>query len=173
MLKLLSAAALFILITASCAQQEAGGDGESSDTDKALSVLDQTSEVNQDSNAQIDFPFRSHDFGKIVEGDKAVHKFLFTNTGTDTLVIKKARASCGCTSANNSKFVAPGEEGYINVEFNSQGRTGVNNKTVTVMSNSKIEPEVTLQFSAEVLTQEEAIEQGVKPFAEREGAPKG
>lgn len=152
---------------AACDQQQQSEDGAAEAGEEARSVLDQTSEVNADSGAKIDFPRRSHDFGQIVEGDKAKHTFNFRNIGTDTLVIKNARASCGCTTANNSKRVAPGEEGYINVEFNSEGRVGKNSKTVTVSSNSEIEPEVVLQFQAEVLTAEEAVNAGVKPLSER------
>lgn len=82
------------------------------------------------------FNTEEYDWSKVTEGEIVRHTFSFTNTGSEPLVIQNARASCGCTTPDWTKEpVAPGEEGKIEVEFNSKGRVGIQNKTVTVTGN--------------------------------------
>jgi len=53
------------------------------------------------------------------------------------LVIRSAQGSCGCTVPEFPKDpVAPGEEGVINVTFDSAGKEGHQEKTVTIISNT-------------------------------------
>lgn len=91
------------------------------------------------------------DFGKIREGQKLEVSFRFKNTGDKPLVIEKVQPSCGCTVAEQSKEpVAPGQEGQIRATFNSEGRTGVNHKTLSVFANTKEAGVHSLQFMVEV-----------------------
>lgn len=77
-----------------------------------------------------------YDFGTITEGETVKHSFKFSNTGNAELIIASANASCGCTVPEFSKDpVRPGEEGKIDVEFNSSGKPGTNQKQVTVTYN--------------------------------------
>lgn len=77
-----------------------------------------------------------HDFGKITQGEKVQHTFRFTNTGENPLKIENVKPSCGCTTPDWTKEeVAPGSEGYVTVEFDSKGKSGVQNKSVTVTGN--------------------------------------
>lgn len=91
------------------------------------------------------------DLGEAKEGDKVRHSFEFKNTGHEPLIIQSAKGSCGCTVPNYSKIpVAPGEFGYIDIEFDSKGRLGVNNKEVTIIANTN--PSVTkVSFSVKVI----------------------
>ena len=78
-----------------------------------------------------------HDFGGINEGDVVEHTFAFKNTGEAPLIISNARASCGCTVPEWPKEpIAVGESGEIKVRFNSKGKPGMQNKTVTVTANT-------------------------------------
>jgi len=72
------------------------------------------------------------------------------NTGNSDLIITKVEASCGCTVAKYSKEpVKPGEEGLIEVIFDTSGRNGMQHKTVTILANTQ--PNVTrLEFTAEI-----------------------
>jgi hypothetical protein len=80
-----------------------------------------------------------HDFGSIPEGPKAYHEFVFTNTGREPVVIERAQASCGCTVPEISKEpVAPGKTGTIKVEYNSDGRPGNFDKSITVYVKSGV-----------------------------------
>jgi outer membrane biosynthesis protein TonB len=79
-----------------------------------------------------------HDFGNIKAGDIVKHTFSFKNTGKAPLIIESATATCGCTIPNYPKEpVAPGEEGKIDVQFNSTGKTGQQNKVITIRANTQ------------------------------------
>ncbi|HYG38743.1 MAG TPA: DUF1573 domain-containing protein [Cytophagales bacterium] len=85
----------------------------------------------------ITFKEKSYDFGTIQEGEKVRHTFEFTNTGEAPLIIQNASASCGCTVPNwPHEPIAPGKSGKIDVEFNSAGKTGPQNKTVSITANT-------------------------------------
>lgn len=79
-----------------------------------------------------------HDFGKVGPKSENKHTFKFTNTGNVPLIIKDAKASCGCTIPKKPEEpIPPGEEGEMEVIFKPKpGQEGtVVNKTVTVTAN--------------------------------------
>ena len=79
-----------------------------------------------------------YNFNKIKEGDVVEYSYRFKNTGTKPLVIEQAAASCGCTVPEKPEHpIAPGEIGYVKVKFNSQGRPGEAQKTISVTSNAR------------------------------------
>ena len=79
----------------------------------------------------------ARDFGKITEGQKLAVSFRFKNTGNKPLVIESVQPACGCTVADYPKQpIAPGEEGEITGEFNSEGRAGQQHKEITVTTNT-------------------------------------
>jgi hypothetical protein len=83
------------------------------------------------------FKTDTHDFGAIAEGEKVSYSFQFTNSGNADLLISSAAGSCGCTVPEYSKEpVPPGQTGNINVIFNSSGKEGHQNKTVTIVANT-------------------------------------
>jgi hypothetical protein len=91
------------------------------------------------------------DYGKIPEGQKLDVAFRFRNTGTTPLVIGRVQPSCGCTIAEQPREpIAPGAEGQIRASFNSEGRLGVNHKTLLVTANTKGSQSYSLQFVVEV-----------------------
>ena len=49
--------------------------------------------------AKIFFPETQHDFGIVKEGQKVEYTFKFQNNGTESLIIKDVKTSCGCTAA--------------------------------------------------------------------------
>lgn len=81
-------------------------------------------------------PEDSHDFGRITQGEKVSYAFIFKNTGGSDLVISNAQGSCGCTVPTYPKGpVKPGEEAKIDVVFDSEGKSGLVQKTVTLTTN--------------------------------------
>jgi hypothetical protein len=85
----------------------------------------------------ITFEENSFDFGNIKEGTKVSHAFKFKNTGKSDLIIGDARGNCGCTVPKYpTQPIEPGETGVIDVEFNSAGKHGKQNKTVTLVTNT-------------------------------------
>lgn len=89
-----------------------------------------------------------YDFGTLTEGDTVEHVFKFTNTGEFPLIINNITVSCGCTTPEWPREpIAPGATSSIRVRFNSRGKSGEQNKTVTVIANT--DPAMTdLQFRA-------------------------
>ena len=85
----------------------------------------------------------------------ATYEFKFKNTGNQPVVIANVQASCGCTTPDWTKTpVLPGKTGIIKAMYNSAGRPGVFNKTVTVTSNAA-EPSKVLSIKGTVLTKEQ------------------
>lgn len=99
----------------------------------------------------ITFEKTDFDFGRIYDGEKVKCNFRFSNTGKSDLIITSAKGSCGCTVPEYPKNpVRPGESGSITVEFNSSGRKGQQNKTITVSTNAQ-PPTVVLTIRAMVV----------------------
>ncbi|BDS10465.1 DUF1573 domain-containing protein [Aureispira anguillae] len=93
--------------------------------------------ISPEEAATIEFEEEVFDFGDIVEGESVEHLFKFKNTGKNPLVISHAQGSCGCTVPEWPKDpIAPGEGGEIKVKFNSKGKHGEQNKTVTISANT-------------------------------------
>jgi len=96
-----------------------------------------------------------HDFGSIKDGDVVEHVFSFVNSGEAPLIISDAKATCGCTVPDWPKEPIPvGGKGEIKVRFNSKGKPGVNNKTVTLTANTWPTTE-RLQIKANVIKEGE------------------
>ncbi len=78
-----------------------------------------------------------HDFGSVQEGGNADFDFVFTNTGTEPIIIERAQPACGCTASEWTKEpVLPGKTGFVRASYHTQGRPGPFTKTVTVLSNA-------------------------------------
>jgi hypothetical protein len=90
-------------------------------------------------------------FGTIKKGDKAEHTFTITNKGKSNLVIRKVKASCGCTAIKPEKTVIePGEKTAITAIFNSAGKSGRQNKSITVITNDPLSSNVLLRVQGTV-----------------------
>ncbi len=99
----------------------------------------------------ISFGENIHDFGILKDGEVVTYKFKFTNTGNTDLIISSASASCGCTVPSFPKEpIKPGQESAIDVQFNSSGKIGKNEKQVSILSNT-VPNETYLIIKAEVL----------------------
>jgi len=87
--------------------------------------------------AKISFEEPTFDFGEITEGDIIKHQFKFKNTGNAELVIHSAKASCGCTDPSYPFLgIAPGEEGYIGVTYNSVSKDGPQKPDILIKTNA-------------------------------------
>lgn len=85
---------------------------------------------------EIVFTENEFDFGTINQGDKVMHVFTFKNTGSNDLIISTANGSCGCTVPEFTKDpISPGKTGTMKVSFSSTGKSGPQQKTVTVSAN--------------------------------------
>ncbi len=94
--------------------------------------------VKKKKRAKIEFGETTHKFGTIKTGDKVQHKFKFKNTGSAPLVIKNVDVSCGCTFPSYPFLpIKPGEDGEIDVTFDSKNKIGRQKPTITVVTNGR------------------------------------
>lgn len=112
--------------------------------------------VDPDKMPAITFAETHFDMGRIVQGTKVDHQFTFTNTGGSALVITDVRGSCGCTVSKEwpREPVPPGSTARISVTFDSEGRSGRQDKTVTIVANTN-PPSHVLTLSGEVVAPEQ------------------
>ena len=91
-------------------------------------------------------------FGKVVQGALVEKTWSFTNVGGSDLVITDVRGTCGCTVGKDwpKAPVHPGEGGTITVTFDSEGRSGLQDKTITVTGNTQ-PPTTVLLLKGEVV----------------------
>jgi hypothetical protein len=108
--------------------------------------------VNEKDLPKITFEKSHFDMGQVVQGSKVSHTFSFKNTGGSALVLTDVRGSCGCTVGREwpKHPVKPGEKGTLEVVFDSEGRSGRQDKTVTVVANTT-PPSTVLTLSGEVV----------------------
>jgi len=109
-------------------------------------------DVDTDALPRIEFAYTHVDFGKVVQGNKVDSIYQFKNTGGSPLVITDVRGSCGCTVGKDwpKQPVPPGSSATISVSFDSEGRSGRQDKTVTVVANT-VPPSSVLTLTAEVV----------------------
>lgn len=114
----------------------------SSQSNSAL-PSEQSNPASNAPKTEIKFDEDKFDFGELTQGDIVHHTFSFTNTGSNPLIITNAVGSCGCTVPTYPKEpIAPGAKGNIEVQFNSAGKEGLQNKTVTLTANTEPPPTV-------------------------------
>lgn len=84
---------------------------------------------------------------------EAVGTFKYENVGQKPIRITDVHTSCGCTIASRKKDIAePGEKGEITATFHIQGRTGVQQKQITVTTDDPQTPTTVLTLKTIVPT---------------------
>jgi hypothetical protein len=79
----------------------------------------------------------SFDFGEINQDESISIEFKLKNIGNAPLIIRSVKGSCGCTVPEWPREpIKPGNEASIKVTFDSKGKTGKQNKRVTLMTNA-------------------------------------
>tara|TARA_B100000902_G_scaffold218106_1_gene207279 strand:+ start:276 stop:767 length:492 start_codon:yes stop_codon:yes gene_type:complete len=100
-------------------------------------------------DATIDFESKVVDYGVIDNKSDGARKFVFKNNGTEPLIIKNAKGSCGCTVPTWPREpIAPGASGEIGVQYDTK-RVGKFTKTITLTTNAGKAP-VILTIKGEV-----------------------
>ncbi|HMR44407.1 MAG TPA: DUF1573 domain-containing protein [Saprospiraceae bacterium] len=108
------------------------------------------------SNAEMAFEVTEIDYGTIEQGSDPLRIFKFTNKGTEPLIIKNAKGSCGCTVPSYPKEpIMPGEAGAIEVRYDTN-RVGPFTKRVTITTNENGENTRVLTIKGNVNKKEEA-----------------
>ena len=82
---------------------------------------------------------------------EAVAVYHFTNTGKTPVKIGELEVACDCVSAEVAKKdFAPGETGEIKVTFAIEGRDGLHQKTIQVLSDDPARPSTTLELTVNI-----------------------
>lgn len=90
--------------------------------------------------------------GKVFRGDVVERTLILKNTGTDTLLLQRVDASCGCTGTVVSSHSIPaGSSGTLRVTFNSKNFSGQVHKTVTINSNASNAHSLVVEFTADII----------------------
>ena len=87
----------------------------------------------------IAFDSTEKSFGRVSQGALVEKTCSFTNAGGSDLLITDVRGTCGCTVGKDwpKAPVRPGQGGTITVTFDSEGRSGAQDKTITVTANTR------------------------------------
>ncbi|XOV91114.1 MAG: DUF1573 domain-containing protein [Bacteroidota bacterium] len=111
----------------------------------ALSIMAQTPDGDAETvvnGPKISFAKAKYDFGEVNQGEKVQYDFIYTNAGTEPLIISDVKTTCGCTAPNWSReALAPGDSTALKVVFSSVGKRGMQAKVITVYSNAVNNPE--------------------------------
>ncbi len=127
-----------LLVATSCSSEKKTENDENADLVDLVRnpITAGTETANPDELPNIKFDTEEHDFGTIQQGEKVQYAFKFKNTGKVDLIISSAQGSCGCTVPQYPKQpLKPGTEATIDVTFDSAGKQGKQNKTVTLITN--------------------------------------
>ncbi|MCK9212444.1 MAG: DUF1573 domain-containing protein, partial [Ignavibacteriaceae bacterium] len=107
------------------------------------------------SGPRIQANISQYNFGEITEGTVVKFSFQVKNIGDQVLHITNIMTSCGCTAAAmQNDEIQPGKETQINIEFNSQGKSGIQHKVVSVASNDASNPSMKLEMTGKVLSKD-------------------
>jgi hypothetical protein len=128
---------ILLLVSLALVSCNSSSDEKTITTDLVNSPLTANSNAEKVLTPNIEMLETSYNFGEIQQGESVTHDFILKNTGDADLLVSAAKGSCGCTVPEWPKTpIAKGEEAAIKVTFNSAGRSGKQNKTVTLVTNA-------------------------------------
>jgi hypothetical protein len=128
---------ILLLVSLALVSCNSSSDEKTITTDLVNSPLTANSNAEKVLTPNIEMLETSYNFGEIQQGESVTHDFILKNTGEADLIISAAKGSCGCTVPEWPKTpIAKGEEATIKVTFNSAGKSGKQNKTVTLVTNA-------------------------------------
>jgi Protein of unknown function (DUF1573) len=110
------------------------------------------SRAGADERPNMRFDADSYDAGRVSQGTQVEHTFTFTNDGDAPLLITDVRGSCGCTVPRTwpRHPVPEGKKGSITVTFDTKGRSGLQDKTISIVANT-VPPTTVVHLRAEVM----------------------
>jgi hypothetical protein len=124
----------FVFIVTSCKQESAAD--KITDADMKA-IKEEKAMIGKFPKIELDK--ETHDFGTIAEGALVETEFMVKNIGETDLVITEAKGSCGCTVPEPPKEpIKPGASAPIKVSFDSKGKPGNQEKTVTLTTNTEV-----------------------------------
>lgn len=74
----------------------------------------------------------SQNFGTATQGELVTIYFMYENHSDEPVTITEASPSCGCTVANYTETVQPGQRGFVQADLDTAGRLGAITRRVDV-----------------------------------------
>lgn len=103
-----------------------------------------------------------HDYGTIKQGANGTCEFTITNSGSEPLIISRAKGSCGCTVPDWPKEpIMPGTSAVMSVKYDTK-RVGPINKSVTITSNATGNESKVVRIKGNILKSENTQDTPVK-----------
>ena len=91
-------------------------------------------------------------FGNVKAGTMLDREIKLINTGKKELIIRHAQSNCSClTVTPGLRVLKPGQETSLKILLNTTGRTGPQNKSVTIYSTDSQNPVQRITFTAGVV----------------------
>lgn len=101
--------------------------------------------------ARLEISKTKHDFEYLNSNTKARFSIELTNSGYDTLYVRKVFANCSYIQAEKlPEFILPNKSHSIDIVFNTKGREGRYSKNVTILVNDPLKPKRIIQVKARV-----------------------
>jgi hypothetical protein len=90
------------------------------------------------------------EFSTVAQGEVIEANFKLVNEGSEPLLVKAVRPTCGCTVAEFDKEIAAEGEGWIKAKLDTSGFSGPITKSILVVTNDPETPSMSLVIKAEV-----------------------
>lgn len=156
----LAAMSLLVVLAVSC---EKGKEVKKEEAGAEKAQVEEVSKVNAEEAPVLSLDEEIYDLGEVQAGKTVEKTIAFKNTGKTPLIVKKAKASCGCTIPEYSdKPVAPGEEGSLVVKYTAPAYNGSQMKSVTLTTNT-VEGRESFRIKANVVGGKEKNQPKPKP----------
>lgn len=89
-----------------------------------------------------------YSFGQIEEGQLIEKEFTFKNVGKGDLIIRKIKASCGCTTVEPAdRVIKAGQTSSFKASVRTTGFSGRIAKSITVITNDPITPNILVRMT--------------------------
>jgi hypothetical protein len=92
-------------------------------------------------------------FGTFYEGYHPSKEIRITNIGNAPLLIHDVSSTCSCSKFVLSKYILlPCDTAILNIKFISDGKAGLSERNISIMSNDSTQNVSSIRFSANVLS---------------------
>jgi hypothetical protein len=144
-----------LLACVACLMAACGSDTSENNSSKGKKPLEHPMELDDKDTVNyttVQWLDSTMDIGSVTAGKKVDLVFRFRNTGDKALTVQDAQGTCGCTIAEYPKeAIMPGKEGAIKATFNSMNQGPDVHKSISVIMNTKPNPNHLLEFTGKVV----------------------
>jgi hypothetical protein len=108
---------------------------------------------------QINLETTNFDFGDVANGAILSYDIVVSNKGTKPIIAKSVSTTCGCTTASLEPMTIPASgTANLHITFDSGAHgpdlTGQVTRQIFITSNDPDQPEVMVEFTANVIAEE-------------------